>query len=110
MGAAGDEGSPMSTVSNSTLPDDVPILTSSRDLDDYPSLAKNYLDFHSAGIDVVRRSEFNSRESARNIVRLASEYLHMAQNLFSPLQSTEYDACRTRIESAEQKYVSAAVT
>lgn len=69
-----------------------------------PSIAENYLQFHKAGIDVVRRSEFNSFESGAHLIRLAHVYLRVAQQLFTPLTSDRHHAIQCRLEKAREWY------
>jgi hypothetical protein len=69
-----------------------------------PSLAQNYLEFHRAAIDVVRRSAFNSFESGEHIAVLAVAYLDLAQELFSPLSSENYGLLRKELSDWHKRY------
>ena len=69
-----------------------------------PSLAQNYLEFHKGGVDVIRRSEFNSFESGAHIAALAPVYLEVAQRLFSPLTPKHYGTVRDRLVKAREQY------
>ena len=50
-----------------------------------PSIAQNYVHLREAGVEVVRRSDFNSFESGKHLIVLAPIYLNVAYQLFAPL-------------------------
>jgi hypothetical protein len=69
-----------------------------------PALARNYVDFHNAGIDVVRRSDVNSFESGANIIALAPVYLDVVQKLFAPLPVDRYEEMRGKLAEMRAQY------
>jgi len=69
-----------------------------------PSIAENYLEFHREGIDVVRRSAFNSFESGIHLMQLSLVYLEIVQQLFSPLAANQLEELREQLETAKARY------
>jgi hypothetical protein len=69
-----------------------------------PSIADNYLKFHKAGVQVVRRSAFNSFESGAHLIRLAQVYLQVTQQLFAPLNHERHLTLNSQLEQARKQY------
>lgn len=73
-----------------------------------PSIARNYVDFHVAGVDVVRRGAFNSFESGATIALLAPLYLDVAQRLFAPFSLERCTELRKLLSELHVQYASGA--
>jgi hypothetical protein len=69
-----------------------------------PSIAENYVEFHNAGVEVVRRSDVNSFESGAHIVALAPVYLKVVYDLFSPFSGERYEYLMNQLEHAKVMY------
>jgi hypothetical protein len=70
-----------------------------------PSIARQYVEFHKAGAEVVRRSDVNAFQSGAYLVAFAPVYLKIVQELFSPFSQERHQAMKQRLEGDRKQYM-----
>ena len=69
-----------------------------------PSIVENYLRFHQKGSNFIRRAAADSQNCGYYLTALATVYLEVVQKLFTPFDTSDYEALNQIMRKRHRDY------